>query len=68
MAPHTLPRSGMSEAVAEAVTRILEITRKSGGRIPEVVSDLESLRVDARSLAVATGSREETVAPSADPA
>jgi methyl-accepting chemotaxis protein len=65
---NTESHGAASEAVAEAVTRILEITRKSGGRIPEVVSTLESLRSDAQTLAGAADSREETVAPSADPA
>jgi len=53
---NTESHGAASEAVAEAVTRILEIARKSGERIPEVVSSLESLRAEARSLAGATGS------------
>jgi methyl-accepting chemotaxis protein len=65
---NTESHGAASEAVAEAVTRILEITRKSGERIPEVVSTLESLRADAQALAEATSSQEEEVAPSADPA
>jgi methyl-accepting chemotaxis protein len=61
---NTESHGAASEAVAEAVTRILEIARKSGERIPEVVSSLESLRAEARSLAGATGAGSPTEAPS----
>jgi methyl-accepting chemotaxis protein len=63
---NTESHGAASEAVAEAVTRILEIARKSGERIPEVVSSLESLRAEARSLAGATGSAAEIDSPSVD--
>jgi methyl-accepting chemotaxis protein len=62
---NTESHGSASEAVAEAVTRILEIARKSGERIPEVVSALESLRAEARSLAGATGSASPSASPSA---
>ncbi len=65
---NTESHGAASEAVADAVTRILEIARKSGERIPEVVSSLESLRAEARSLAGAAGSARELDAPSADAA
>jgi methyl-accepting chemotaxis protein len=63
---NTESHGAASESVAEAVSRILEITRKSGERIPEVVSSLESLRAEARSLAGATGSASEIPSPSVD--
>jgi methyl-accepting chemotaxis protein len=63
---NTESHGAASEAVAEAVSRILEITRKSGERIPEVVSNLESLRAEARSLAGAAGSASEIPSPSVD--
>jgi methyl-accepting chemotaxis protein len=61
---NTESHGAASEAVADAVTRILEIARKSGERIPEVVSSLESLRAEARSLAGATGSADQADSPS----
>jgi methyl-accepting chemotaxis protein len=65
---NTESHGAASEAVAEAVSRILEITRKSGERVPEVVSSLESLRAEARSLAGAAASEEEAEAPSVEDA
>jgi methyl-accepting chemotaxis protein len=61
---NTESHGAASEAVAEAVTRILEIAGKSGERIPEVVASLESLRAEARSLAGATASASPTASPS----
>jgi len=61
---NTESHGAASEAVADAVTRILEIARKSGERIPEVVSALESLRLEAQTLAGATAPAEETAVPS----
>jgi len=65
---NTESHGAASEAVAEAVSRILDITRKSGERVPEVVTSLESLRAEARSLAGAAGSVEEAPSPSVEAA
>jgi len=39
-----------SETVAEAVNRVLEVARKTGGRVPELVAIVEELRGDAEAL------------------
>jgi methyl-accepting chemotaxis protein len=38
------------EAVSEVVNRVLEVARKTGSRVPEIVVTVEALRADAETL------------------
>jgi methyl-accepting chemotaxis protein len=38
------------EAVSEVVNRVLEVARKTGGRVPEIVTTVEALRLNAETL------------------
>jgi methyl-accepting chemotaxis protein len=44
-----------SESVAEAVQRVLDVARKTGGRVPEMVAIVEELRRDAEALDAEVG-------------
>ena len=48
---NTESHSAASEAVADAVNRILDASKKSGDRVPEVLQALEELRDHAGALA-----------------
>jgi methyl-accepting chemotaxis protein len=48
---NTESHSAASEAVSDAVNRILEVAKKSGHRVPEVLRALEELRDHANALA-----------------
>ena len=51
---NTESHSAASEAVADAVKRILDVARKSGDGVPEVLRALEELREHAGALAAAS--------------
>ena len=52
---NTESHSAASEAVSDAVSRILEVARKAGERVPEVLRAVEELREHAGALADAAG-------------